>query len=49
MITEVKADILDLINKSSENKALNVLVQTMQKVIKKLFNLWSKKSLKTMN
>ena len=27
MITEVKADILDLINKSSENKALNVLVQ----------------------
>ena len=26
MITEVKADILDLINKSSENKALNVLV-----------------------
>ena len=28
MITEVKADILDLINKSSENKALNVLVQS---------------------
>ena len=27
MITEVKADILDLIDKSSENKALNVLVQ----------------------
>ena len=27
MITEVKADILDLVNKSSENKALNVLVQ----------------------
>ena len=27
MITEVKADILDLINKASENKALNVLVQ----------------------
>ena len=27
MITEVKADILDLINKSSENKALNVFVQ----------------------
>ena len=27
MITEVKADILDLINKSSENKTLNVLVQ----------------------
>ena len=27
MITEIKADILDLINKSSENKALNVLVQ----------------------
>ena len=26
MITEVKADILDLINKSSENKALNVFV-----------------------
>ena len=26
MITEVKADILDLINKASENKALNVLV-----------------------
>lgn len=26
MITEVKADILDLINKSSENKTLNVLV-----------------------
>lgn len=28
MITEVKADILDLVNKSSENKALNVLVQS---------------------
>ena len=28
MITEVKADILDLINKASENKALNVLVQS---------------------
>ena len=28
MITEVEADILDLINKSSENKALNVLVQS---------------------
>mgnify|MGYP000151966968 CR=1 FL=1 len=28
MITEVKADILDLINKSSENKALNVFVQS---------------------
>ncbi len=28
MITEVKADILDLINKSSENKTLNVLVQS---------------------
>ena len=28
MITEVKADILDLINKSLENKALNVLVQS---------------------
>ena len=27
MITEVKADILDLINKSSENKALNVFLQ----------------------
>ena len=27
MITEVKADILDLINKSSDNKALNILVQ----------------------
>ena len=27
MITEIKADILDLINKSSENKTLNVLVQ----------------------
>ena len=26
MITEVKADILDLINKSSENKALNVFI-----------------------
>ena len=26
MITEIKADILDLINKSSENKALNVFV-----------------------
>ena len=26
MITEVKADILDLINKASENKALNVFV-----------------------
>lgn len=41
MITEVKADILDLINKSSENKALNVLVQqancfnTMKKGIAK--------------
>ncbi len=28
MITEVKADILDLINKSSENKTLNVFVQS---------------------
>ena len=28
MITEVKADILDLINKASENKALNVFVQS---------------------
>ena len=28
MITEIQADILDLINKSSENKALNVLVQS---------------------
>ena len=28
MITEVKADILDLINKSSENKALNVFVHS---------------------
>ena len=28
MITEVKADILDLISKASENKALNVLVQS---------------------
>ena len=28
MITEIKADILDLVNKSSENKALNVLVQS---------------------
>ena len=28
MITEVKADILDLINKSSENKTLTVLVQS---------------------
>ncbi len=27
MITEIEADILDLINKSSENKASNVLVQ----------------------
>ena len=27
MITEIKADILDLINKSSENKTLNVFVQ----------------------
>lgn len=41
MITEVKADILDLINKASENKALNVLVQqancfnTMRKGIAK--------------
>ena len=26
MITKVKADILDLINKSSENKALNVFI-----------------------
>ena len=28
MITEVKADILDLINKSSENKALNVFIHS---------------------
>ena len=37
MITEVKADILDLVNKSSENKALNVLVQqcNCQNVMKK--------------
>ena len=27
MITEIKADILDLINKSSENKALNVFIR----------------------
>lgn len=27
MITEVKADILDLINKSSENKTLNVFIR----------------------
>ena len=41
MITEVKADILDLINKSSENKALNVFLHqancfnTMKKGIAK--------------
>ena len=41
MITEVKADILDLINKSSENKALNVFIHqancfnTMKKGIAK--------------
>ena len=37
MITEVKADILDLINKSSENKALNVFVHqcNCQNVMKK--------------
>ena len=37
MITEVKADILDLVNKSSENKALNVFVHqcNCQNVMKK--------------
>ena len=37
MITEIKADILDLINKSSENKTLNVFVQqcNCQNVMKK--------------
>ena len=45
MITEIKADILDLINKSSENKALNVFINqcnchnTMKKGIAKAISI----------